>query len=313
MSAAGSLKDRKHYEFEAQEVVADLIDALRMITHRFAGYVRNEFSMVSNLVQRIKENQRAIDEAARLNDLFATITPAELSELAGSDPTLSRLLKHLLGRAVRQCAEELHDALHKLRENLARLEADKKYQRQNELIDSMLQHYQRNPGYQPTVEQYQHLPKLFAMVDPFKLYAHPPIDSPTEEYALAELAQAALNRVKAANKPERSASESETVDVVDSRDEVYEEVLGEVDQALEHMFELLPELTEAQSVSSLACLDQLALDIRPDLWNLCVTDHYDNSNFADGKRIKITFIETPVPGYNGNHIVEDVVFVSAHA
>lgn len=313
VSAAGNLDDRKHYELEAQEVIADLIDSLRMIIHRFSEYVRNEFSIVSNLVQRIKENERAIDEAARLNALFATITPEELSELSRSDPTLSRLLKQLLGRAVRQCTEELHDILHKLRENLARLEADKKYQRQNQLIDGMLQHYQRNPSFQPTISHYEHLPKLFAMVSPFKLNAHPPVDSPTEEHILAELAQSALSRIKTADKPLKDKLTQKTIDIVDSRGEIYTEGLGDVEQALVDLFELLPELTSLHDISSLDCLDLFSLEIRPDLWNLCVVDHFSNSRFASGKAIKISYIQKTVPGFNGNHTVEDVVFVRAHA
>lgn len=313
VSAAGNAEDRKHYELEVQEVVADLIDSLRMIIQRFSGYVRNEFSIVSNLVQRIKENERAIDEAARLNDLFATITPQELSELARSDLILSRLLKHLLGRAVRECTEELHDVLHKLRENLAKLEADKKYQRQNQLIDGILQHYQRNPGYQPEVNHYEHLPQLLAMVTPLKLHAHPPIDSLSEEHILAELAQTALSRIKAADKPLKDKLTQQTVDVVDCRGEVYTEQLDEVEQALVDLFEILPELTSKQEISSLDCLDLFNLDLRPDLWNLCIVDHYSNSLYASGEIIKITFIQKPVSGFNGNHTVEDVVFVRAHA
>lgn len=312
-SAAGNIDDKKHYELSVQANIADLIDSLNMITSRFAGYVRNEFSIVSSLTQRIRENHRAIDEAARLNDLFATIMPVELASMARSDFVLSRLLVQLLGKAVRSCTEDLHVVLHKLRENLTKLEADEKYQRKNELIDSMLQHYQRNPNYQPQITQHEHLPKIFGTVTPLKLEAHAPIDSAVEEYLLAEYAQAALNRIKASDKPKKPVVVSESVAIVDGCGEVYIEALDWVEEALANLFEILPELTKKQPVSSLDCLNLLALDLEPKIWNLCVVDHYSNSAFASGKEIQMGYIETQEPDFSGNHAVTDIVFKRTYA
>ncbi|WP_150302974.1 hypothetical protein [Pseudomonas saliphila] len=304
----GLLRDQKVYESEIQEIVAHLIDTLREITQRFAGYVRNEFSMVSDLSQRIRENERAIKEASQLNDLFATLTPDVLAELARSDRLLSHLLKKVFGRAVSSCADELHDALHKLRENLTKLQDDQRYREHNELIDTLLQHYQRHPGYQPGLEQYRSIPRIFRSAERLELKAHPPIDSPTEERALGDIAQQALARIAADEQPDRQRQDPPLVPVKDCRDGVFLAEPEPVEQALRQMFEILPQLAEQQPASSLACLAYLDLEINPELWLVCVADHYANSDYAKGERLAMRFCERPLPGYSGNYLVEDIEF-----
>lgn len=312
-SSIGNIDDKRHYELSIQSNIADLIDSLNMITSRFAGYVRNEFSIVSSLTQRIRENQRAIDEASRLNDLFSTIMPSDLSLMSRSDFSLSRLLVQLLGKAVRACTEDLHTALHKLRENLSRLEADEKYQRKNELIDSMLQHYQRNPNYHPQIEWQKNIPGIFGLIKPLKLKAYAPIGSAIGEHLLTEYAQAALKRVKASEKPKKQEDSNVPVAIVDGCDKTYREALDWVEEALSNLFDILPELIERQPVSALDCLNLMEIDLDPKIWNLCVIDHYSNSAFSSGDKIRINYIESMEPGFNGNHAVTDIVFEKAYA
>lgn len=310
--SAGSLDDMRTYEKAIHEIVSDLQYFLHTITIQFAGYVRNEFSTVSNLNQRIRENQRAIKEAESLNKLFSDITPEELSQLARSDLMLSKLLSQRLNREVRNCVKELHDVYHRLSENLTKLESDEKYQRQNKLIDSMLAHYERNPSYQPSINSLDRLPRLFSIVTPFKFVTHPPIDNPIEEGLLAEYAQVALNRVKASDKPVREIVKLEPVLVTDNSGLTVTQELCDIQQALINMFAVLHELTERGAVSSLDCLKMLKIDMHPKFWNLCVIDHYMNSDYGSGKEIQIRYIQEPVPNYNGNFIVNDIMFVRSY-
>lgn len=311
-SSEGNTQDKNHYELMVQANIADLIDALRTTVTRFAGYVRNEFSIISSLAQRIRENQRAITEASRLNDLFATMTPKDLEDIAQNNYVITGYTL-ILNREIRNRTEELNNVLHRLRENLTKLEEDVKFQRKNELIDSMLLHYQHNPTYRPAITQHDNLPHWLDLVMPFNLKAHPPVDSEIDQHLLAEYAQTALSRIKASDKPEKQSFESIAVEVTDKSGQVHLENVNPVDAALADMFDVLPEWTKRQPVSSLECFALLALDIEPRTWNLCVIDHYSNSRFSTGEEITMTYIETQDPHYDGNYKVTDLVFRRRHA
>lgn len=317
---AGKQKDITQYEGQVRQTVSALKDALISITYKFSEYVRNKFSTVNNLAQRIRENKKAISDFIELNETLDLIKLERLSEISRQDSTMSELLTRILWYEVNKCSKEFHDTLHRLHENLNALVDDEKRQQQNEMIDAMLLHYQKNPGYEPLLNVQSRLPMLFASVAPFDFAAHPPIDTDlyTDEQKLSDWAQEALESIKAIDKVEKKiTTKHQAVKVEDRSDSTHIQELSPIQKALIEMFSQLPSLTRKAPVSSLYCLKYMqaksGIKIDSAMWNMCVLNHYNASKYARTKEITATFVQTQLENYTGNFLVTDITFARQHA
>lgn len=302
-------------EAEAQESVASLIDMLREITQRFTRYIHTDFSYVSDLEQRIHENRRALQEARDLNQVFDTLTPGYLEEIAGPVSGLQRLLLKTLRRNLAKLRTDLVDATHGLRENLSKLEKDEQALQYSNLIESFLCHYDQMPNYQPDpglLESLDRIPPVFCEVEPLPMRAEPDITDAAQHDILRDLLSSALKRGAA---EERKRSEKrKTVRVRDNRKA---EIAIEPDPfnlALIQFFEALPILTKQLGrVSALQAYHALEVPEPPDVWLMGVFSHHHIQGNGEKTTYRSELEEVALPHYNGNFSVRDVVFMPAVA
>lgn len=297
-------------EAEAQECVASLIDTLREITQRFTRYIHTDFSYVSDLEQRIHENRRALKEANDLNQVFDTLTPRYLEELAGPVSGLQRLLLRTLRRHLAHLRTDLVDATHGLRENLSRLEKDEKALQYSHLIDAFLCHYEQTPNYQPDagmLEGMERIPPVFCGVDPLTMRAEPDISDVAQHEGFRDLLAAALKRSAEQVRPQETRREP--VKVRDKRKAVVTIERDPFNEAMTHFFEALPLLTQRLGrVSAMDAYYALKVEKPVDVWLMGVFSHHHIQRDRMPSAYRSQLTEVRLPLYDGNFIVSDIVF-----
>ena len=289
---------------------------LAQTIRRFTTYIHSDFSMVSDLDQRIHENKRAIEDAKALNQFFDSLLPSYLKKLAGRSPTLQKLLMKLLRRNLDRLRADLLDATHALRESLARLERDRTVQRYSHLIDDFYQHYQRNPGYQPDpsmLDRVQTVPKCFAPGEELKLQATSDIENPAQHQDLRGLLAQALERIAPDDRATQEDPGSATVTVVEQRNSLMHEEQDPFITAIDQFFEAIPALTlQAASVSALDAHQALKVGEPADVWLLAVWTRYLTllaDRHADCDYIA-QHVEQVLEKFSGNREVSDIHFRS---
>ncbi|CAM4129374.1 hypothetical protein VRRI112168_15285 [Vreelandella rituensis] len=304
-------------ETEAREAVASLIDMLRQTILRFTTYIHSDFSMVSDLDQRIHENKRAIEDAKALNQFFDSLMPSYLKKLAGRSPTLQTLLMKLLRRNLDRLRADLLDATHSLRENLARLERDRTVQHYSHLIDDFYKHYLRNPGYQPDpsmLDRVQTLPQCFIPGEGMKLQASSDIENPAQHEELRGLLAQALERLAPDERVAQEDANETIVTVVEQRNAVMQEEEDPFATAINQFFEAIPALIlQASAVSAMDAHQTLSVEEPGDVWLLAVWTRYltllaDRQSDCD---YIAQHVEQVLETFSGNREVRDIHFRSA--
>lgn len=305
--------DLRLRESEAQETVAALIDMLREITQRFVRYIHTEFSYVSDLEQRIHENRRALREAEDLNRLFDTISPSYLENQAGPIPGLQHLLVKVLRHNIGRLRQDLGSATHLLRENLAKLEKDEEALRYGSLIDAFLQHYDRNPGYQPDpglLEAGIHTPPAFCRVESMELRAEPDVYDQAQHDEMRALLGSALKRTEKTSRPEEEVSRRTPVRVRDCRQSTLAVEPDQFSIAIRHFFSALPQLTAQQGrVSAVEAHRILKVPKPMDVWLMGVYYHHIDGFNGRNPPYYCDLDEKQEPYCTGNHQVRDVTFL----
>lgn len=161
-------QDAKIYWRSIEEQVYDLREMLKNTTRQLWQQITSEFAYVTDLDSKIRENERVLNQAKRLNDGLELIQYDELSSLAGNDIQLRRLLLKVLASGINQCQQELCDALHRLKELLFEL---RKQKYQGHLIKSFYQCFQSNPDFLGKMSLTK-LPPVINQVSPISLSAH---------------------------------------------------------------------------------------------------------------------------------------------
>lgn len=185
-----SLDDQERLEAEIKECLHLLIEDIRHATETFAAYLNNGFSYITDIELRIHQNEKAIDRAGKLTSLFGSFNIQSLADQAGSDPFLKRLLLKYLPATLEEGRSNLSYALNQLTDMLVRLQEE---QRLNRLIGGFEIHFQRNPGYVPSIEHIEldACPGVLNSVAPFYLGSSPDIYDPMDDEELKKLAAVA--------------------------------------------------------------------------------------------------------------------------
>jgi len=116
-----ALADQERLEDEIKEILAGLIEDIRIATETFSAYLNSGFGYITDLDLRIQENRRVIERAQRLLTLFESFDILELADQAGNDPFLKRLLVKYLPATLEEGRANLAYALNQLRVLMVRL------------------------------------------------------------------------------------------------------------------------------------------------------------------------------------------------
>ncbi len=294
---------RQEYLQGIQETVVYFSDKLHEATLRFSRHIYHHFAIIADLDLRIRENERCLKEARRLNQLLHTISFTALGELAGSDRQLNRILLNDFRKIIDQAAHSLLDATHRLKDNLGRLQRDREARRLNQLIDVFHQHYQTHLGFEPSLQVLSPCPEAFNRIEPLPWLAYPDVDAALHEKVLSELAAQAL---QANQRPLRETAVEPVANVEDACDVVIDEPADSVVEAMVTFFDQV--LASYTPRSALAAYEELAPPLAADDWLIALVD-FHHLHLADGYAdIELHFDEIQDSLFNGNHEVHDVHF-----
>ncbi|EAZ98131.1 hypothetical protein [Marinobacter sp. ELB17] len=185
----GAYADKERLESTIKEHLNIIIEDIRSATETYVGYLNSGFSYVTDLELRMRENERAISRAGKLNALFDSFNIRELADQAGNDPFLRRLLRKHLPAALEEGRKNLVYALHQLRLMLVRMRED---QRLSKLVGGFEEYFANTPGFIPSIANLDldYCPPRLNITSVFHIDGQPDIYDPSDEEALIAMAEA---------------------------------------------------------------------------------------------------------------------------
>lgn len=306
-----SLADQERLEGEIKEVLAEIIEDIRNATEAFSAYINSGFSYITDLELRIRQNEKVIAHAGRLNALFDSFNIQELAEQAGTDLFLKRILLKYLPATLEEGRRNLSFALNQLRIMLVRLRED---QRLNKLVGSFEVHYQRNPGYIPSIDHLdvEACPPVLNSVAPFLLKASPDIYEPIDDQELIALAAAARNKSVDPPRDEVIPDNVESVDF-DVDGEVDEDPADPVEIAIEQLIQFIldGDIGQGEIVATEA-LAVSRLEIDRSTWLATLVAEIDALSVEDQSLIEVEYSSRPDPMFADNLYIHDLTLRHAH-
>jgi len=299
--------NRNHqYLSEIREIVIELNDALMEAVASFHKVVADEFSVITDIDEKIRQIGRCKKEIENINNVFAHLTVKQIREWVQTDIDLEHILLRILKSSIDSALKDLASANRKLVEMLAKLQSDKKASRLNSLIDVFSACYEEEQGYQPSIEYIEVLPECFSITKNMEMRAYGNVDSERNTEMLSKLAIAALSNADAKSRDKTQPLDKIEVEDVRSKEE--QRGLDEVDEGLEMLFEAIKDENITAPISAVDSLDKLGIDISVEDWLLLVDGYYSAQKDILSSLIEVheeRSIELP---YDGNIFVSDIVF-----
>ncbi len=293
-----SIEDVDRYSFLIEEQVYELIENIKSAANVFAQHISDEFSYVKNIELRIKENEKTIEKAKKLNDALNILSIDILSEAAGSESFLINLLCQILPKTINRCREELIDSLHTLTKMLFTL--NEQHDR-NKLISNFLKKYTIDPGYMPdTLEFCATPPPVTNIVRPLNINAYPDIFDSRQILILSKIISSI--KIKPKNIAEKP-SENNLIefDSVDEVEEIYEP------QLITDFYNLLNRVKLTKSnVSAMNYFYESQREYDSEIWLLSVMNSFMALSETDKKLYTLKYIEEQDIIYDGNYYIEDL-------
>lgn len=286
--------DAQVYWRSIEEQVYDLREMLKNTTRQLWRQITSEFAYVTNLDSKIKENERVLAQAKRLNDGLELTQYTELVELAGTDIPLRRLLLKVLASGISQCQQELCDALHRLKELLFEL---RKQQHQGHLIKTFYQHFQSNPDFLGKMILTS-LPSIINQAIPQPTLAYADLLDPAQELAFTELlSNLRKQQITPESHPHTRAISPDFDNALISIPT--SPLKHAVDQFIEQV------ITNPSPLSARQFYHLAPADCDQDLWLYAILTYLQSLSPDERHLLHIEYREFPDPVFNGNTLVED--------
>jgi hypothetical protein len=182
--------DKDRLESSIAEHVNMLIEDIRSANEAYSSYLDGGYMYVTDLDLRIRENEKAIDRAGKLNALFDSFNINELAEQAGTDTFLRRLLLKHLPATLEEGRKNLASSISRLSVMLVRMRED---QRLSRMVGGFEQQFVNNPGYVPSIADINldNCPARINLTSEFRVASHPDVYEAADESDMVALAEVA--------------------------------------------------------------------------------------------------------------------------
>lgn len=281
---------------DIHECALEIIEALDDQLDQFAKYIDQQFSTVSDLELRIRHNERAIDEAERLNNLLLGCDINDL-QVPYQDRQLTQIFRGYLPKKLESCRKELVNILHSLRTQITKLQADNRLAKQ---LIAFKRHFDLNPGFKPTeVSLTGKLPVILTQAHKVSLFGFPDITNdthiPTIQSAIAQVKRKILAENQ--NNPELEINDATeqppaTMDI----SELYEKSLAVIAVAKGGM-----------AISAADAYRELAIQAPYDHWLLAILNTLSGLDNEEKQSLTVNYDSLMLDSFNGNQIVRDVL------
>lgn len=282
--------------------INELAGALMELSEHFAGQVYEELRVIADLDLRIRANERILTRLSELNDTLSGLTPDHLDEIGARDNELERLLFRRLKPTIDQCQRDTIDAVHRLREDLLQWKKDRHAQQTNHLLDAFSRHYKRHPDYSPDPGILSTAPAPFYHTG-LTLHAYADLSDPDAQERYIDFAAKAAAK-RGHHHAAQPVPQSTTVT---SADHSITETIPPFEQAIIQFFDALQRPDGHATLSAVDTYPILQPGSDLDTWLLAIATHYRDYRDSFAIPLGIEYQEQPVFGYNGNHIVSDLI------
>lgn len=293
------LRDSDEYLKEIEQRVFGMTESLHNNLRMLWTQIHNEFALVATLSAKIRENELAQAQVDVILACLEMLDFAKLSELAGNDRTLRRLLVVNLQREVESCAHELREVQQRLLTMLGRF---RKIQHRSKIIRGFDLFLEQHPDYMPRCyPEYPHLTPLFNQIAPLKIRAYPDVTVAAHETLFTELIQS-LNVAdqSPAEQPERTA---QAIEIEISPEKILH--ISPEQQALEAFFCYLAE-HQGEQISAVNYYENIDFAWDMEFWLFGVLGYLEGMGQANRGYFDYRLTTQADPIFNGNRLIEDV-------
>lgn len=283
------------------EAVHDLTsqfeEAIFSLWHR----LNSNFGFVSNLSDKIRENDRAQQQIKRLIDGLSLIEFDELIELAEGNPTLRKILVSRLQQQMSAHHSSLLEVQKRLVELMTRF---REQQERSLLVVGMAGFLREHPGFKVGDYSYRsHIPSLVNRAAPIIPTAAVALDRREQYPELAHLVHSLYQELALKAKTEVVSVAAEAVNVPAQLEQV-ERRQQQLHKDAESYF--LHACEVQQPVSALQYLTEQKLPWPAEIWLFQVLAEYDAFTRADQKYFVLTRDERKSSAFNHVQIIEDI-------
>ncbi|WP_318444208.1 hypothetical protein [Photobacterium leiognathi] len=296
---------KQHYLDEIREITVEINDALVETVSSFHRVIADEFSMVTDVDDKIRQISRCKREIGRINDIFEHLSVKKLRGWVQTDIQLERILLKLLKSKIDLALKDLNISNKKMVDMLAKLQRDKKSSKLNRIIDVFAAKFQDDKTFSPSIDSIECLPDCLSQGSETEVRAYGNTNSDIQADGLIELAVRAL---ASGERKKGKASDLDSIEVTDVREDEEEFELNEVDEALELMFEAIKNNPNILPLSAAQSYTLFDLDIELEDWLLLVDGYISAQKIGLKSIVQIKEEREVVLPYDGNVIISDIVF-----
>lgn len=294
-----AFEDANQLMRKIEDATYQLIEQITSSTRVFFQYINDGFGYYSTLEVRIKENERVIKQASRLNDDLLLFDMMMLQELAGHDASLNKLFLGPLLTAVSKSGTNLVDAIHRLKKMLFKL---REQQGRAELVKVLTQHYQKYPEYRPScVDALAEFPSTLNVAPPLSVRVIPDCYSIASSDLLIEL----LEGVRKVSVPDEEREETEQALLEDENDSPIELVMSPLESSVYELYKRVVSSGEPTSAREHYSLTPEGTSM--DLWLFIASARYECLTALEKKSISIRYEGDYHPHFDGNQKITDVI------
>lgn len=260
---------------EVDDLNGRFADAIDSLWQR----LNSDFGFVSQLNDKIRENDRAQKQIARLLDGLALIDFDELIELVGSDGSLRKLLISQLQRQLSNHYTGLREVQRRLIELMARF---RKQQARSRLISGMAAFMREHPGFVPgNYARRSEVPGLVNQAAPLSAAAAPALDRNLDSRLLAELLHQLPQPRHTTQTVEAAApAQAQESSLAAARQQALK-------QDVEHFYLSVIDQPQAEPVSALEYLHASPLEWPDEIWLFQVISEYQARRAATRRRFDL--------------------------
>ena len=300
-------RNRSDYEYFlgiVQENVMDLVDTITDTVAMFHNIVSDEFSVVADIGERIKQTKRCLDEINTINNVFETLAVKKMQEWVGADLEMERLLMKKLKKHVDDSMRDLASSNRKLREMLAKLIKDQQSQKINGLIDYFYNQFSKSPSFSPSVIDIDDLPVCASLADPIPSSGYVALDSAHDIDFLQRASVTAMQKSEHVPTPKKEEIVGE---VTDARNQVVEEQVHPAIEQVEFFFQAVMS-GEYDSISAMDVYGTLEVEEAPEDWMMLVLNYYNAQAKTISQVATLSVSENVHQPYSGARYISDIRF-----
>ncbi len=259
--------------------------------------LNSDFGFVSRLGDKIRENERAQRQIARLLDGLELIDFNELIELVGSDGALRKLLVSGLQQQLTRLYTSLREVQRRLNELLARF---RQQQSRSRLVAGMVGFLREHPNFVPAnYSMRSEVPELINRAAPIMPAGAVALDHDADASLVAEL----LHRLP------RPASRPEPVTAAGAAEVPEDTLVAARQQALKEDVEgfyLAVVDHDVEGLSALEYLQKSDLEWDQEIWLFQVIAEYQGLPRSEQGAFRLRQVESQASPFNHLYLIHDV-------